>query len=122
MRIRRRPLQRFRTISWTSLCARILHKARARNQQRVGRLKRFKRVALRCETARNFRSVVSFAAGLCLIKFVHTAYIDLHEIRRPDALAYQVDEKAYGLLQPRGGPKRRGLRRRSRGAVPEAEV
>jgi transposase len=39
-----------------------------------GRLKRFKRVALRCEkTARNFRSIVSFAAGLCLIKFVHTA-------------------------------------------------
>ena len=38
------------------------------------RLKRFKRVALRCEkTARNFRSIVSFAAGLCLIKFVHTA-------------------------------------------------
>ena len=38
----------------------------------VGRLKRFKRVALRCEkTARNFRSIVSFAAGLCLIKFVH---------------------------------------------------
>jgi len=37
-------------------------------------LKRFKRVALRCEkTARNFRSIVSFAAGLCLIKFVHTA-------------------------------------------------
>jgi hypothetical protein len=37
------------------------------------RLKRFKRVALRCEkTARNFRSIVSFAAGLCLIKFVHT--------------------------------------------------
>ena len=34
----------------------------------------FKRVALRCEkTARNFRSIVSFAAGLCLIKFVHTA-------------------------------------------------
>ena len=36
--------------------------------------KRFKRVALRCEkTERNFRSIVSFAAGLCLIKFVHTA-------------------------------------------------
>ena len=33
-----------------------------------------KRVALRCEkTARNFRSIVSFAAGLYLIKFVHTA-------------------------------------------------
>ena len=31
-------------------------------------------VAHSCEkTARNFRSIVSFAAGLCLIKFVHTA-------------------------------------------------
>jgi transposase len=54
--------------------ARTLYKARARIEQGVGRIKRFKRVALRCEkTARNFRSIVGFAAGLCLIKFVHTA-------------------------------------------------
>jgi len=54
--------------------AKTLYKARSRIEQGVGRLKRFKRVALRCEkTARNFRSIVSFAAGLCLIKFVHTA-------------------------------------------------
>ena len=54
--------------------ARTLYKARARIEQGVGRLKRFKRVALRCETTeRNFRSIVSFAAALCLIKFVHTA-------------------------------------------------
>ena len=54
--------------------ARTLYKARARIEQGVGRLKRFKRVALRCEkTERNFRSIVSFAAGLCLIKFVHMA-------------------------------------------------
>ena len=53
--------------------ARTLYKARARIEQGVGRLKRFKRVALRCEkTARNFRSIVAFAVGLCLIKFVHT--------------------------------------------------
>ena len=52
----------------------FFYKARARIEQGVGRLKRFKRVALRCEkTERNFRSIVSFAAGLCLIKFVHTA-------------------------------------------------
>jgi transposase len=57
-----------------TLFARTLYKARARIEQGVGRLKRFKRVALRCEkTERNFRSIVSFAAGLCLIKFVHTA-------------------------------------------------
>jgi transposase len=54
--------------------ARTLYKARARIEQGLGPFKRFKRVALRCEkTARNFRSIVSFAAGLCLIKFVHTA-------------------------------------------------
>ncbi len=53
--------------------ARTLYKARARIEQGIGALKRFQRVALRCEkTARNFRSIVSFAAGLCLIKFVHT--------------------------------------------------
>lgn len=54
--------------------AKILYKARGRIEHAFGRLKRFKRVALRCEkTAENFRSIVSFAAGLCLIKFVHTA-------------------------------------------------
>jgi transposase len=53
--------------------AKTLYKARGRIEQSFGRLKRFKRVALRCEkTARNFRSIVSFAAGLCLVKFVHT--------------------------------------------------
>lgn len=52
--------------------ARALHKARARIERGIGRLKRCKRVALRCEkTAQNFRSIVSFAAGLCLIQFVH---------------------------------------------------
>ena len=36
--------------------ARTLYKARARIEQGIGRIKRFKRVALRCEkTARNFR-------------------------------------------------------------------
>ena len=54
--------------------ARTLYKARSRIEQGVGRLKRFKRVALRCEkTARELRITVSFAAGLCLIKSVHTA-------------------------------------------------
>ncbi|MGE3993874.1 transposase [Pseudorhodoplanes sp.] len=52
----------------------LLYRGRARIEQTFGKMKRFKRVALRCEkTARNFRSIVSFAAGLCLIKFVHTA-------------------------------------------------
>jgi transposase len=53
--------------------AKVLYKARARIEQGIGLVKRFKRVALRCEkTERNYRSIVSFAAGLCLIKFVHT--------------------------------------------------
>jgi hypothetical protein len=53
--------------------AQTLHKARARIAHGFGRRKRFKRAALRCEkTARNFRSIVGFAAGLCLITFVHT--------------------------------------------------
>ena len=54
--------------------ARTLYRARARIEQGLGRLKRFKRVALRCEkTAQNFRSIVIVAAALCLIEFVHTA-------------------------------------------------
>jgi transposase len=57
-----------------TLFAKTLYKARSRIEQGIGRLKRFKRVALRCEkTARNFRSIVACAARLCLIKFVHTA-------------------------------------------------
>jgi transposase len=42
--------------------ARALYRGRARIEQIIGKLKRFKRVALRCEkTARNFRSVVALA-------------------------------------------------------------
>ncbi|MFO1478556.1 MAG: transposase [Verrucomicrobiota bacterium] len=53
--------------------ARTLYRARSRIEHGFGRLKRFKRVALRCEkTAQNFRAIVSFAAAMCLIKFVHT--------------------------------------------------
>ena len=51
-----------------------LYKARARIEQAVGKLKRFKRIALRCEkTARNFLSFIHLSAGFILIKFVHTA-------------------------------------------------
>jgi hypothetical protein len=40
----------------------------------MGKLKRFKRVALRCEkTARNFRSIVALPAIFVLLKSVHTA-------------------------------------------------
>jgi transposase len=51
-----------------------LYRGRARIEQTVGKLKRFKRVALRCEkTARNYGSVVALALGFVLAKSVHTA-------------------------------------------------
>jgi transposase len=51
-----------------------LYKARARIEQAVGKLKRFKRIALRCEkTARNYGSFVALSLGFILIKSVHTA-------------------------------------------------
>jgi transposase len=51
-----------------------LYKARARIEQAVGKLKRFKRVALRCEkTARNFMAFVQLSAGFILLQSVHTA-------------------------------------------------
>ena len=54
--------------------ARALYRGRARIEQMIGKLKRFKRVALRCEkTARNFRSIIALAATFSLIKSVHTA-------------------------------------------------
>ena len=52
----------------------ILYKARARIEQAVGKLKRFKRIALRCEkTAQNYGSFAALAFGFILIKSVHTA-------------------------------------------------
>jgi hypothetical protein len=49
-----------------------LYKARARIEQAVGKLKRFKRIALRCEkTAINYGSFVALTLGLILIKSVH---------------------------------------------------
>lgn len=54
--------------------ARAIYKGRARIEQAVGKLKRFKRVALRCaKTKRNFSALVSIAAAFILIKSVHTA-------------------------------------------------
>ena len=51
-----------------------LYRARARIEQLVGKLKRFKRIALRCEkTARNFGSFVALALGFILTKSVHRA-------------------------------------------------
>jgi len=52
----------------------ILYKARVRIERAIGKLKRFKRIALRCEkTARNYGSFVALALGLILVKSVYTA-------------------------------------------------
>lgn len=54
--------------------AKALYKARARIEQAFAKLKRFKRIAMRCEkTAQNYASFVAFACGLIWIKSVHRA-------------------------------------------------
>ena len=51
-----------------------LYRGRARIEQTIGKLKRFKRVALRCEkTAQNYGSIVALALAFILAKSVHTA-------------------------------------------------
>jgi transposase len=50
-----------------------LYKLRARIEQTIGKLKRFKRIAMRCEkTAASYSAIISFACGLILVKSVHT--------------------------------------------------
>ena len=52
----------------------VLYKGRARIEQAIGKLKRFKRIALRCEkTAESYGAFVAFACSLILVKSVHTA-------------------------------------------------
>jgi transposase len=51
-----------------------LYKTRARVEQAIGKLKRFKRIALRCEkTAASYCAFADFVCGLILLKSVHTA-------------------------------------------------
>ncbi|MGI9437273.1 MAG: transposase [Geminicoccaceae bacterium] len=51
-----------------------LYRRRARIEQAIGKLKRVKRIVLRCEkTKRNFGSLVAIAAAFILTKSVHTA-------------------------------------------------
>ena len=50
-----------------------LYKLPARIEQTIGKLKRFKRVAMRCEkTDTSYSAIISFACGLMLTKSVHT--------------------------------------------------
>ena len=51
-----------------------LYKLRSRIEQTISKLKRFKRVAMRCEkTDTSYSAIISFACGLMLVKSVHTA-------------------------------------------------
>ena len=51
-----------------------LYKLRARIEQTIGKLKRFKWIVLRCEkTDESYDAIVGLACGLMLIKSVHTA-------------------------------------------------
>lgn len=51
-----------------------LYRLRARVEQTIGKLKRFKRIALRCDkTTASFEAFTSFACSMLLIKSVHTA-------------------------------------------------
>jgi transposase len=50
-----------------------LYKLRARVEQAIGKLKRFKRVAMRCEkTDISYSAFISFACAMMLVKSVHT--------------------------------------------------
>jgi transposase len=52
----------------------MLYRTRARIEQAMGKLKRFKRIAMRCDkTAESYAAFVSFACGLILVKSVHRA-------------------------------------------------
>lgn len=52
----------------------LLYKGRARIEQAMGKLKRFKRIAPRCEkTAENYSALVAFACAIIPVKSVHTA-------------------------------------------------
>jgi transposase len=52
----------------------LLYKTRARVEQAIGKLKRFKRVAMRCEKTKvSFDAIVSFACTMILVKSVHRA-------------------------------------------------
>ena len=63
------------TLEKPAFFPKVLYKGRARIEQAVGKVKRFKRIALRCEkTARNFASLLALACAFILIKSVHTAW------------------------------------------------
>jgi transposase len=65
---------RSNTVDKPKFFAKLLYKARACIEQMMGKIKRFKRITLRCEkTVRNYASFLALVCGFILIKSVHTA-------------------------------------------------
>jgi hypothetical protein len=61
--------------SRTKFFPKLLYGTRARVDPGTGKLKRFRRVAMRCEkTATNYDAIVSFACILMWVKSVHAAW------------------------------------------------
>jgi len=70
------PVIPYKSTAWhrPAFFPKLLYRGRARIEQTVGKLKRFKRVALRCEkTVRNYGSIIALALGFILVKSVHMA-------------------------------------------------
>lgn len=62
------------TVGTPKFFPKLLYKGRVRIEQTIGKLKRFKRLALRCgKTVQNFASFVAFVRALILVKSVHRA-------------------------------------------------
>lgn len=60
------------TTHFATSLERAIYSAAAQIEQTMGKLKRFKRIALRCDkTAASFEAFTSFACSLLLIKTVH---------------------------------------------------
>jgi transposase len=64
---------RSNTIGKPKFFAKVLYKGRARIEQMMGKIKRFKRIPLRCgKTARNYASFLAPVCAFILIKSVYT--------------------------------------------------
>jgi transposase len=65
---------RSNTIDRPKFFPKALYRTRARIEQTMGKLKRFKRIAMRCEkTDESYDAIVSFGCAIICIKSVHTA-------------------------------------------------
>jgi transposase len=64
----------FRASSTSCVASVVLYKTRARVKQTIGKLKRFKRIAMRCDkTSDSYGAFVAFACSLIFVKSVQMA-------------------------------------------------